>query len=241
MAVTESGSARWLEAPIFGGLDEAAQARLATVWQAVHAPRHATLLKQAERGPRVLLVAEGSVTVYRELADGRRVPVNTCGPGEFVGDLNALLGRGHTATVVANGPCLLLQAENAEFVDVVTHIPALAEAALRQMAERLDRQTQAAASLAGLSVLGRVVSRLGQMLAELGEVRTDGAVLLRLPETLAGLGRHIGAERNSVGRALKKLERAGLIARPRRGVLEIPNLARLLIEWPRLEEHPRMR
>ena len=85
--------------PIFGGLEPAELEELAGVFREHVFPSGSHLLREGDRGARVLsffVITEGTVTVE---TGGRFV--RRCGPGDFVGEIGLLEDAPRTATVTA--------------------------------------------------------------------------------------------------------------------------------------------
>jgi len=74
-------------APFFGGLSEAACARLAGVCRTRELSRRETLFHEGMRGESVFLLAGGAVTLEKTTADGTVVVVKTVRPGEIFAEV----------------------------------------------------------------------------------------------------------------------------------------------------------
>ena len=92
-----------------------------------------TLMKQGDLAQEFFLIVEGKVRLER---DGQ--PVNTLGPGDFLGEI-ALLSEGRrTATAVTQGPAKLLVITHRGFNSLLDSSPAIRMAILKGVASRLQ-------------------------------------------------------------------------------------------------------
>ncbi len=62
-------------------------------------PAGATLLFEGDLSDRVAIVLEGAIRVFATVATGREVLVTVAGPGEILGEMSALDGQPHSASV----------------------------------------------------------------------------------------------------------------------------------------------
>ncbi|MGH9156005.1 MAG: Crp/Fnr family transcriptional regulator [Acidimicrobiales bacterium] len=120
------------------------------------------LLAQGPATDRMYVVIEGCVEVRR---NGVAVATVT-EPGSFLGEIAALLGRGHTADVVAAGPTsVFVVADAARALD---EHPALVRAVARVLATRLDAMTGYLADIG--RTYGEASGHLGLVHTVLGEL-----------------------------------------------------------------------
>ena len=62
-------------------------------------PAGATLLFEGDLSDRVVVVLAGTLRVFSTAATGREVLVTVAGPGEILGEMSALDGQPHSASV----------------------------------------------------------------------------------------------------------------------------------------------
>jgi CRP-like cAMP-binding protein len=92
-----------------------------------------TLMRQGDLAQEFFLIVTGNVRIER---DGQ--PVNTLGPGDFLGEI-ALLSEGRrTATAVTEGPAKLLVITHRGFNSLLDSSPAIRSAILKGLADRLQ-------------------------------------------------------------------------------------------------------
>jgi CRP-like cAMP-binding protein len=98
--------------PLLEGRDEADLVELARVMRRRTVREGEMLWRQGDDARETVLIVEGSVSASLHLPGNRTVEIGRAGPGEIVGEIGLLDGRGHsmsvrvteTATVLALGP-----------------------------------------------------------------------------------------------------------------------------------------
>jgi CRP/FNR family cyclic AMP-dependent transcriptional regulator len=170
------------------------------------------LMTEGDASSRVVLLLSGRVKISTFSSEGQETVLAFRGRGEILGELAALDGEDHmaTVTVVEAGEALVLTA--ARFVDALETEPGVALALLRSVVSRLRYADRIRAEFVALDVAGRVAKRLVDLAAAYGEpVEAGTRIGLQLSQReLAGW---VGASREAVNKALAQLEELGLIAR----------------------------
>jgi SulP family sulfate permease len=99
------------------------------------------LLRQGDSSASMYFIELGQVSVYMELAAGKRLRVQTLGMGTTVGELGFFLEQGHTATVIADEHTRVYALKRTSLAAMEQNEPDLAFAfnalMLRLMCERL--------------------------------------------------------------------------------------------------------
>jgi CRP/FNR family transcriptional regulator, cyclic AMP receptor protein len=204
----------------FAAIAPGVQAELRGFGVVRHLRRGAFLILEGDRSDHVLFVRSGRLKIVRTSDDGRDVLVAVRGPGELVGELNALAGshEPRAASVVALDDVVVQSIPAAEFLRFVERNPTVSFGLLRQLAARLREATARQTEAAGYDVLHRVARTLADEAERHGrEVEGGTAVSDGLSQTdLAGL---VAASTKSVGRALSVLKARGLVETGRRSIL----------------------
>lgn len=179
------------------------------------------LFRQGDPGDALFEIQAGRVEASVLSVNGRKLTLNTMGPGEVFGEI-ALLDQGpRTAAVMALEPSDLTRFARADVMAEVRADPelgieimALAGARLRWISDRLTER-----EFEPLNV------RLARRLLHLAQSSGSGAVRISQDELAA----HVGVTRVAVANILGKWRRAGLV-RPGRGVITVtdaPQLSRI--------------
>lgn len=205
--------------PALLGLDRTLQARLTRTLQWVQVPREAVLFAAGDACRGFPLLVSGEVQVMRSTPDGHEIELYRIHPGEScIVSTSCLLGE---AAYPARGQ-------------------ALSNVVLAVLPHDLFDALIASHAPFRRYVFGRFAERLAQMMQRVEEVafrsltRRIAALLLSIPQgrleiTHEKLAAQIGASREAVSRALKKLEDAGCV-RLTRGRIDTADAARLQSE-----------
>ncbi len=191
---------RLREAALFAPLAAATRTRLAAGAVAQHLPRGALLWQRGEAPDRLALLLNGRLDVVRTTAAGERMILRVLGPGAVVG-LSTIAGQPHTADLVAGEPTELVLLDGARLRQVLAAEP---DAALRIIAHLGELLGQLSDEVEELR-FAKLDERLWACVRRLGRGRRE------LRFTHEELGQQIGASRANVSRALKRLERRGLL------------------------------
>jgi CRP/FNR family transcriptional regulator len=205
--------------PALLGLDRTLQARLTRTLQWVRMPREAVLFAAGDACRGFPLLVSGEVQVMRSTPDGHEIELYRIHPGEScIVSTSCLLGE---AAYPARGQ-------------------ALSDVVLAVLPHDLFDTLIASHAPFRRYVFGRFAERLAQMMQRVEEVafrsltRRIAALMLSVPEghleiTHEKLAAQIGASREAVSRALKKLEDAGCL-RLTRGRIDTADPARMQSE-----------
>lgn len=175
-----------------------------------------TLMREGEAVDSVLLVRRGWVKVVAVTADGHETVLSVRGPGDILGELEAIDPRGaRSATVVALEPieCRVLTGD--EFRAFVAAHGATGLALLRVQIRRLRAADRRRAEFGSYSAARRLARVLVELVAEHGHPAAEG-VELGLELSQDELGGLTASSRESVSRALGALRSQGLISTARR-------------------------
>ena len=205
--------------PALLGLDRALQERLTRTLQWVRIPRDAMLFAAGDVCQGFPLLVSGEVQVMRSTPDGHEIELYRIHPGgSCIVSTSCLLGE---AAYPARGQ-------------------ALSNVVLAVLPHDLFDALIASHAPFRRYVFGRFAERLAQMMQRVEEVafrsltRRIAALMLSVPEghleiTHEKLAAQIGASREAVSRALKKLEDAGCL-KLARGRIDITDPVRLQAE-----------
>jgi CRP/FNR family transcriptional regulator, cyclic AMP receptor protein len=176
------------------------------------------LVRQGAKDRSVHVLVDGSVKVMVTAADGRSVLLEFCGPGETIGELSVFDGRPRSADVVASEPVRSLRVEGEAFVAFLRDRPEVSLALLRLVSARLRDANVTRLELALEPTLQRVARRVLELAASHGEPTAEG-LRVAMPVTQAELADWVGASREGVSDALRRLRDNGAIETGRRVLL----------------------
>ena len=168
------------------------------------------LFREGDESTAVYGVLRGRVKLFVSTPCGRELVLGVKGPNQAFGDLSAIGARPRSASAQVTDRSVLAVLQGDAYMELLQSAPALAVAALRELADQLRRSN---ARLAARDTENTTV-RVGHVLLELTEkfVRHSGpGVVTTLPITHDELAGWIGASREAASRALATYRKAGLI------------------------------
>ena len=203
---------------LLGMLDPDDRARLLGLGRLRRYPRGAPIIVQGDAGDTVFLVLSGRVKVTVNTADGREILLAVDGPGELLGEFEAIDGGGpRTAGNVALDAVECRAMTGQEFRDLLASSPKVPLVILRWAVRRLqaaDRRRVDAASFDTPHRLARLLLELADDLDHADPSQVD----IDIPLTQEELASLIAASRDAVVRALTSLRSRHLIATARRRI-----------------------
>ena len=147
--------------PLLEGRDEADLVELARVMSRRTVQQGELLWRQGDDRRELLFVVDGAISTSLQASGGRTVEIGSGGPGQIVGEIALLDGRGHTMSVRATEPTTVLALGHSDFAALL--------AGQRPAAFALRRR-----------LIAHLTARLRDQLRHLavslgGELATDGA------------------------------------------------------------------
>ena len=205
-----------LSGPLAGVGDEASAA-LGSLGSVRRYDAGEFLMHQGGPSDSLYVLLEGRVRVTVVDADGHELLLDLLGPGDTVGELSVIDGRGRSASVSSIEPGSALRVPAPQFARFLEEHPRAALALLRVLAQRLRESDETRLSMAASRTDQRVARRLLELAAEHGE--PDGHdIRITAPLTQAELASWVGASREGVSYALRELREAGAITVDRRAI-----------------------
>ena len=198
--------------PLFSGLPEEELERFAELTRERAYPKGSVILFQDDPGDSLFVLRAGRVKVVLIGEDGREVILGVLEPGAHFGELALIDDQPRSAHVIAMEDAQLLILRREDFRRRVEANPTVAWALLSELSRRLRR---ADVKIGGLVLLD-VPGRIARLLLDLaGEGEGD---LIEKPLTHQTIAQMIGASRETVSRAMKEFQDAGLIRVERRRI-----------------------
>jgi CRP/FNR family transcriptional regulator len=214
------------QVPIFAGIDGAALERLASRCVTRTMPAGTLLFATGDPCRGLYLVQSGRVRIYRVSPEGREQVLHIEGPGRPVAEVPLFDGGAYPASAVTLEESRLVFLPRAEFEQLYRTNPDAADAIIRGLARRLRHLVHLSETLAFRDVAARLAMLLAGYADRAGHA-TPAGVEIALHRTQEELALEIGAARESVSRALKQLQRKGLIVVEERERVVIPDVAKL--------------
>ena len=197
-----------------GGLSIEDRETLIGQGRRMQVPAGASLLFEGDRSGRVAVMLVGAARVFATAVNGREVLLNVVGPGAILGQVSALDGEPHSASVNATEPSEVVFVDADAFRSILDARPAIAGAVARTLAADLRRVERHRVELAAYDV----PTRLAGLLVELASrFPVDGATV-DLPVSQRELAEWCGASREAVTKAMKGFRDHGWVRTEQRSV-----------------------
>jgi CRP-like cAMP-binding protein len=198
--------------PLFSGLHRDELAKFAELTRERAYPKGSVILFQDDPGDSLFVLRQGRVKVVLIGEDGREVILGVLEPGAHFGELALIDDQPRSAHVIAMDDAQLLILRREDFRRRVEANPTIAWALLTELSRRLRRADQKIGGLVLLDVPGRIARLLLDLADEAGAATIDK------PLTHQTIAQMIGASRETVSRAMKEFQDAGLIRVERRRI-----------------------
>lgn len=210
--------------PLFRGSSDEALRTIASRSVFRTYSRDATLFRRGEPCRGLFVVVQGLVQVYRASGDGREQTLHSQGPGDPLGEVPLFDGGPYPASARAVAESRVLFLPLDEFQWLYRHHPDIADTTIRELGRRLRRMVGLVEKISLRDVPARVALTLLEQAERSGELHDGISFELRL--THEQLAAELATTRESVSRAMSRLQQDGIIVRTGRR-LTIPDLANL--------------
>ena len=191
--------------------------------QLAHFRRHQQIFGAEDSSDLINFLVAGAVKVTCPTGDGT-VCVQIVRPGQFFG-LNWYAERGRPRVFMASAftDCTVAMVSSDTMARIVSRMPPRSVIELLTYSWRaLSGLLYEKCCLLGLRLEDRLLDELGVLARDFGRPHADGAVIIDLPLTHADLGEFALGSRANVARAMKRLERDGLVSRVGRKTVLTP-------------------
>lgn len=168
------------------------------------------IFERGDAGDSILFVQTGRVLGVYWTASGREIIYNDLGPGGAFGEISVITGAPRSLSLYARTACALYEMPGERFRALMERYPALRDAIMLTMINRVRHLTERVHELTSYSVDDRLKAYLLRIALERGAFGA-GRCLGDLP-THADIANSIGANREAVSRGLTKLMRDGVIS-----------------------------
>jgi CRP-like cAMP-binding protein len=196
------------------GLDQVDRSQLVRDGRPMSLPAGATLLFEGDLSDRVVVVLAGTLRVFSTAATGRVILVTIAGPGEILGEMSALDGQPHSASVNTVDPAEVVLVPAEEFRAVLRTNARIATAVALRLTRELRRVVRQRVDLEAYDV----PARLAQSLVDLAERLAGSSEEIELPVSQRELAESCGASREAVTKALATFRSRGWVRTGRRSI-----------------------
>lgn len=197
--------------PIFAGVDEPNLRKMAAITSEKSFAKKNIIFHEGDYGDTLYIIKGGRIKIAKVTMDGREKTLTILQPGDFFGEMALFDDLPRSATAEAIDPEVrLLAISKADFERVITENPQIALRIMRDLTRRIRQVNQQVEDLAFKDVHGRVASTLYNLMQTEGAKTGKTGVSLKM--THQDLANMVGSSRETVTRALNRLQDQGVIA-----------------------------
>lgn len=195
-------------------------------------PRGEAIFRQGDRCTGIYCVASGIVSIKRAGPGRRQTLLRLHRAGDPLGHQDWFADDVHAETAEAITECRVCFIERESFQRLVRRNPGLLHHFLVDLARDSRRSEESALAYRFLPVRARLTHALLVLKEHFGEVDEQGDLSIELPVSRVELASMIGARPESLSRAIRELDQAGVVRFRGRSAL-VPDLDALLDELDR--------
>lgn len=197
--------------PIFGALNQDSLQRVAAIMSEKIYSRKSIVFHEGDHGDTLYIIKNGRIKIAKVAMDGREKTLTILQGGDFFGEMAIFdnLPRSATAEALDNDVHLFAISKG-DFERLINENPSIALRIMKDLTRRIRQINQQVEDLAFKDVHGRVASTLFQLLEI--EEQNAGRPLTSLRMTHQDLANMVGSSRETVTRALNRLQNEGAIA-----------------------------
>jgi CRP-like cAMP-binding protein len=203
--------------PLFEHLSDTQAISLMGALEKKRFKRSEHLVEAGAKSNMLFVILSGKASVVVTNSSGKELVLATLGAGDCIGEMSLLDNQPHSASVVADTQIDALALSRDGFNSCILHNAHMAVAVMRGLVMRLRKANQKIASLALLSVFGRVA----RFLLDMSEEGESGQLIVKKKISHASIAREVGASREMVSKALKEFEAQGFIQKLDDGTLVV--------------------
>jgi CRP-like cAMP-binding protein len=213
--------------PAFSDLEPKAFDQLCRYAKHTSVKRGTTIFSKGDPGNSLFAIMSGTVKISLSSSEGRNAILNLIGPGELVGEVAVLGGKGRTADATASTDCEILVIDRRDFLPFVQSQPVLAMKFIELLCNRLRHTSEQVEQLILLNLPGRLASAL----LGLTEKRRPDLDSRTAAVTQMELSEMVGMTRESINKQLRAWAACGWVQLKRGGIVVVDaNSLRQLIE-----------
>ena len=160
----------------------------------------------------VFLILKGGARALLYSEHGNEVWFNDFGPGDFFGEMAAIVPADRSADIFASSDLIAARFAAKTFVELMKESGRLALFVTAQIVRRFRSTSDRMFELSALSAPGRIYAELLRI-AEPDDVKNSDELVISSMPAMAELARRVNSTRETVSRTINDLEQRGLISR----------------------------
>jgi len=205
--------------PLFSGLTQDQRKSLAALSIELTVNKGELIFQEGDRGQGFYIVGAGKIKVFKMSFEGKEQILHIYGPGHIFGEVPVFQGKSFPASAMALELSTILFLPRQAFVRELGKSPALAMNMLADLSRRLREFTVQIENLSLKEVPARLAAYILTLAREnaghsqISALQKEGlpAAIVSLPVSKVQLASLIGTTPETISRALKKMDLAGLI------------------------------
>lgn len=201
--------------PIFGGVDDESLIKVASITSEKNYSKKNIVFHEGDYGDALYIIKSGRIKIAKVALDGREKTLTILKGGDFFGEMAIFddMPRSATAESMDNDVRLLSISKN-DFERLIIENPSIAIRIMKDLTRRIRQVNEQVQDLAFKDVHGRVASTLFNLLTAEKEVSKDPNKdqINSLKMTHQDLANMVGSSRETVTRALNRLQDEGIIS-----------------------------
>ncbi|MGH8906099.1 MAG: Crp/Fnr family transcriptional regulator [Egibacteraceae bacterium] len=210
-------------------LTEAERSELRRLGRQRTLQRGEVVLHEGDPSCFVVLILKGNLKVSAVADSGAETVLATRGAGDIVGEMTAMDGKPRSARVAALDAARVQIIASRDFLGFLDAHPRVMRLLYSLVAERLRDSDRKRVEVRAFDVPGRIALRLLELSESHGRQTGDGGITLELSLSQQELAEWVGASREAVAKALRRLRERGVIDTRRRAITILrPDLLRRL-------------
>lgn len=198
---------------IFSGIGADSLQRIASITGEKSFPKKSIIFHEGDQGDTLYILKSGRVKISKITEDGREKTLTIMQPGDFFGEMAIFddLPRSATAEVI-DDTAMVYTVSKRDFERIILEHPSIALKIMRDLTRRIRQVNQQVEDLAFKDVHERVASTLCHLSKSEGRSMGGNKVLINLKMTHQDLANMVGSSRETVTRALNRLQDEGIIS-----------------------------
>ena len=194
--------------PLFRALDTKTRTDLLKLGRPKSFASSAVIMQEGSPGGSMMLLMKGVVRVSLMTAAGKRLIVGDLQRGEVLGEMAMFDGGIRSADVKALTNCEMLAFERRDVIPFLEEHPAACLRMVETLCRRLRRSNEHITEIAFVDL----PTRLAKLLHRRANEGSDGVTRQKLSDSQGDLAAMIGCSRENVNRALRGMQKKGLVA-----------------------------
>lgn len=201
--------------PIFGGVDDENLTKVASITSEKSYSKKNIVFHEGDYGDALYVIKSGRIKIAKVALDGREKTLTILKGGDFFGEMAIFDDMPRSATAESmDNDVRLLSISKSDFERLIIENPSIAIRIMKDLTRRIRQVNEQVQDLAFKDVHGRVASTLFNLLTAEKEVSKDlnKESLNSLKMTHQDLANMVGSSRETVTRALNRLQDEGIIS-----------------------------